>query len=291
MADYTSADEQTARILQAMNMSVEPCTNFYQYACGDWIDTHPVKPYSAKDIFREDIKIEKQRIIDLLKAKISRNDIDAVKKTKLAYESCVGIYYIKEKSFMNVKYLVQEAGGMPIVTKGWKANESLIDYMVTTRAQFGAMPLVPVFVEIDQKNTSRNIIYTNLKYKYEQHDLKVVEIKWQSRVDVDDVPAMYHLTTVGEIATNYTSFDWKSFLQKLLGINGTNTELPNTEPIIVESPKYISGMMALINKTSISSELGHKIVLTPATESNDNANGARRPYLHRTLSSPAKEAY
>eukprot|EP00106_Octopus_bimaculoides_P014829 XP_014782271.1 PREDICTED: membrane metallo-endopeptidase-like 1 [Octopus bimaculoides] len=285
-----------ARILQAMNMSVEPCTNFYQYACGDWIDTHPVKPYSAKDIFREDIKIEKQRIIELLKAKISRYDIDAVKKTKLAYESCVGIYYIKEKSFMNVNYLVQEAGGMPIVTKGWKANESLIDYMVNARAQFGAMPLIPVLVEIDQKNTSRNIIYlgagseatgksitSNVPYyahlrdpEYDellsqvlkQFDVKHSDVKeqidelsnfikqlgilkWQSRIDIDDVPAMYHLTTLGEIAANYTSFDWKSFLQKLLSINGTNTELPSTEPIIVESPKYISGMMSLINQTNI----------------------------------------
>ncbi|GAB1607353.1 hypothetical protein Ahia01_001018800, partial [Argonauta hians] len=76
-------------------------------------------------------------------------------------------------------------------------------------------------------------------------------LRWRTRVDTYDVTSSYHLTTFREVANTYSSFDWKTFLQSLLGITGTKYEISNEEPIIVASPKYISGIVSLINKTNV----------------------------------------
>lgn len=50
-----------ARLLQNMDKSVKPCDNFYQYACGGWLERHVIPETSSRhsvfDILRDKLEI------------------------------------------------------------------------------------------------------------------------------------------------------------------------------------------------------------------------------------------
>lgn len=52
---------EAARLLQNMDTSVKPCDNFYQYACGGWLERHVIPETSSRhsvfDILRDKLEI------------------------------------------------------------------------------------------------------------------------------------------------------------------------------------------------------------------------------------------
>lgn len=56
-----SVIHKAARLLQNMDMSVKPCDNFYQYACGGWLERHVIPETSSRhsvfDILRDKLEI------------------------------------------------------------------------------------------------------------------------------------------------------------------------------------------------------------------------------------------
>ncbi len=54
-------NDTAARLLQNMDPSVEPCQNFYQYACGGWIERHVIPEtsslHSVFNILRDELEI------------------------------------------------------------------------------------------------------------------------------------------------------------------------------------------------------------------------------------------
>lgn len=52
---------KAARLLQNMDESVKPCDNFYQYACGGWLERHVIPETSSRhsvfDILRDKLEI------------------------------------------------------------------------------------------------------------------------------------------------------------------------------------------------------------------------------------------
>lgn len=52
---------EAARLLQNMDTTVKPCDNFYQYACGGWLERHVIPETSSRhsvfDILRDKLEI------------------------------------------------------------------------------------------------------------------------------------------------------------------------------------------------------------------------------------------
>lgn len=108
-----------ARLLQNMDKSVKPCDNFYQYACGGWLERHVIPETSSRhsvfDILRDKLEIVLKGQLDrTFRARwaaalgsvcglhvymcfvvagvletTSEQDRDAIKKAKVLYSSCM----------------------------------------------------------------------------------------------------------------------------------------------------------------------------------------------------------
>ncbi|XP_072047517.1 membrane metallo-endopeptidase-like 1 [Amphiura filiformis] len=103
-------------LLQTMDSSVDPCNDFYDYACGNWIkntivpDGHDQAKTMYSDIDRQqDLRV-------LLEAPYKSDEPEAVKKARTLYDSCMD----KE---------TREANGINIINGG-------------TEAAFGGWPVL-----------------------------------------------------------------------------------------------------------------------------------------------------
>uniref|UniRef100_A0A3B3SV54 Membrane metalloendopeptidase like 1 n=1 Tax=Paramormyrops kingsleyae TaxID=1676925 RepID=A0A3B3SV54_9TELE len=133
-----------ARLLQNMNPKVEPCQNFYQYACGGWLDRHVIPETSSRhsifDILRDELEIVLKGVLE------TQSDLDreAFKKAKTLYISCMN-----------------ESESNPQLHLGLLLGEpwSLEDTLAILNARFHKKVLVDLFVWTDDRDSSRHIIY------------------------------------------------------------------------------------------------------------------------------------
>ena len=73
-----------------MDQTVDPCQDFFQYACGGWTEYHPIPKdrsgYDTFEILREDLHAN---LIAMFEEPISEDDSNATAAAKLLYQSCM----------------------------------------------------------------------------------------------------------------------------------------------------------------------------------------------------------
>lgn len=133
-----------ARLLQNMDPSVEPCQNFYQYACGGWIERHVIPEtsslHSVFNILRDELEIVlKGRLCQLHTTTMSvmclcrfllnsfflsvligyltgvlemesKDDREAFKKAKTLYSSCMN-----ESEYTTLKHILSSTYTMQYI--------------------------------------------------------------------------------------------------------------------------------------------------------------------------------
>lgn len=110
----------TNYIMDYLNQSVSPCDNFYQFACGSWIDRNSVEEEQDQERDHFSLAYEKmlQDISDVLKEPIdgNSNDTPIVKDFKRFYASCTAkdkIEYDTDRYFLD--YMSAEFSEWPLL--------------------------------------------------------------------------------------------------------------------------------------------------------------------------------
>lgn len=77
-------------MLSYMDLTADPCDDFYQYACGNWHKNNPIPQdkagYDIFELLRESLDIV---LRDLLMEPSDNNTYEAVVKARVYYESCM----------------------------------------------------------------------------------------------------------------------------------------------------------------------------------------------------------
>uniref|UniRef100_A0A4D5R8Y8 Neprilysin n=1 Tax=Scolopendra viridis TaxID=118503 RepID=A0A4D5R8Y8_SCOVI len=155
-----------AILLNSVNLSVNPCNDFYTFACGGWMENHPI-PDEKSRIGSFDVLDEKitQNYKVLLSAPIDDSDSEATMKAKKMYTACLdqeSVWNITVPSILNE---MKKYGDWPIITSNW--SEKNFDW-INVQATLKRTPPSPVEsvsiiigidITFDAKNTSQNIIY------------------------------------------------------------------------------------------------------------------------------------
>ncbi|XP_028663199.2 membrane metallo-endopeptidase-like 1 isoform X2 [Erpetoichthys calabaricus] len=152
-----------ARLLQNMNPNVEPCQDFYQYACGGWLSRHVIPEtssrYSIFDILRDELEIILRGVLETP----NHLDREAFKKAKQLYQSCVNESLIEMRDSQPLLQLIDAVGGWPVSSWDWNLNHGaqwrLENTLSTLNAVYHKKALIDMFVWTDDRNSSRHVIY------------------------------------------------------------------------------------------------------------------------------------
>ncbi|CRK89031.1 CLUMA_CG002556, isoform A [Clunio marinus] len=188
-----------------MNTSVDPCEDFYSYACGNWAkyneipkdkvatDTFEILRESLdealKNLLLDDVKEVKSHRKNNRKANRQHQRREAHRqrrrnaenKAKNLYSSCMNYEVIEKRGIEPLLDLLEKFGGWPLLDDSW--DEKSFDWLelTATLRQYNNDILIVEWVGADIQNSNHNIIQfdqTTLGLPTREYFLKEVNRKY-----------------------------------------------------------------------------------------------------------------
>lgn len=149
-----------AELLNDIDFSVDPCEDFYTYACGKWNQRNliPEDAPAFGNIIKQRNQLQKT-LKQILQVPVRPNEANATSKAKLFFDSCMNktqIELVNDKPFLDV---LTSFGGWPIVDQGWKDDQFNTEVALARMyREFHTSVILHFTVSADDKNSSVNII-------------------------------------------------------------------------------------------------------------------------------------
>ncbi|XP_068727130.1 endothelin-converting enzyme 1-like [Montipora capricornis] len=148
-------------VLRQLNQNVDPCTNFYEYACGGWAKENALEPGETSVDGFSLVRAKSNRILKhaLENANKNYSDNEAVMKTVKFYSTCVNTSGVEAQGDFPLKKLIEEMGGWFVTGKVTPlSNMSIMQRIGKVTSELLLKPVVDVTVAIDPHDSSKRII-------------------------------------------------------------------------------------------------------------------------------------
>ena len=277
-----SVAAQTGFSVAAIDDSVQACTDFYGFACGNWVKNNPIPPeYSRWGRFAELEERNLSALKDIL-------ETSAAKKTRSAVEQKIGDYY---SSCMDVKG-IEAKGTAPL--EPWLARIKAVEDKRGLPALIGELHNVRVNVFFrsgggpDYKNSKMNIAHVvegglglpdrdyylktdakseEIRAGYLAHVTKMFSLAGYTAdraasaakavMDIETALAKstmdrvarrnplnrYHMLRGGEFAALSPSFNWEAY--------GRAVKAPHVERLNVSHPEFFKAFEQVFSSTPL----------------------------------------
>ncbi|XP_046376734.1 neprilysin-1-like [Haliotis rufescens] len=150
----------SGRLLGRMNLNADPCDNFYEFACGSWMEKNIIaEDKSANDIFRnlgDSLLIKLQR---LLEAPPVEGESTSVKEAKKMYESCMDLDTIDKRGKKPLIDSLPEFGGWPVLSPAWNESAFNLEETLVKLSNYNNVPIIYLAVVTDPANTTVRKLY------------------------------------------------------------------------------------------------------------------------------------
>ncbi|XP_057640026.1 endothelin-converting enzyme 1 isoform X1 [Chionomys nivalis] len=146
----------TSSILNSMDPTVDPCQDFFSYACGGWIKANPVPDGHSRWGTFSNLWEHNQAIIKHLLENSTASVSEAERKAQVYYRACMNETRIEELRAKPLMELIEKLGGWNI-TGPW-AKDNFQDTLQVVTAHYRTSPFFSVYVSADSKNSNSNVI-------------------------------------------------------------------------------------------------------------------------------------
>ncbi|XP_048589542.1 endothelin-converting enzyme 2 [Nematostella vectensis] len=269
-----------------INISVDPCDNFYHYACDGWIRDNPIPPSGSEYITFIKVQNRINEVIrNLLEDDTNSDGGDAVQKSRDFYKSCMDEDQVERTAKDEIQRLIDSLGSWGIA-KSWEDSTwSWEEALLKIHSAFKRAPLFVVEVEVNSKNTTQYIIkllpadFSLGGAYYAKNDTKTISayIDYMAAVglilggdnttthrDMEDVielekqlsklkptdlqKRVYHPMPLKELKSYSEQFDFTDYLRKLFRKHGV--VIGDDEIVNVPSAEYLYNMTKIVRETS-----------------------------------------
>ncbi|RXH55083.1 M13 family metallopeptidase [Granulicella sibirica] len=268
--------------LNAIDKTADPCSDFFQYACGNWVKANPIPPDQTRwGRFNELADRNLYTLYQDLKT--------AADAPKTPLQKKYGDYFA---ACMN-EDLADKLGAKPVQPEmnaiaSFTDKKAIAALDLELQKKFASEAFFGVYVSQDQVDSTKQILATNqggltlpdrdyylndddrskkLREQYVAHVSKMFELLGDTsdlaakeaadvlriettlakgsmaRVDMRDPAKRYHIMTVAEIQALSPDFDWQKFLAGM-GVGSAPT-------LNVASPGYVKAASDVIENESI----------------------------------------
>ncbi|GFQ89938.1 neprilysin-1 [Trichonephila clavata] len=254
-------------MLDKMDPTVQPCENFYQFACGNYLsrntvpDDHYLK--STIQTMQDDMYVTLKKLVE---QPISPNDTDAILKVKRLYTSCMNTSSIEDGSVKVLLELLTDygIGEWPILNHKWNKSKVDLEWRLAMLHVHQVQPFFHTFVAPDDRNSSVYLLHvysgSGVSGEKDIESLLEFEVEFANISQEDpfdslnetssmDDEYVFNRVNISMLEEMIPEVKWGILLGYIFDYIGLSSEKMDLN-IVLHCEKYLRQMVVLLNRTS-----------------------------------------